>query len=91
MQRMASDTGASCKLSGLWNEAAPGARVEALRRHAEGLLGMFGASRLLWGSDWPVLALAGDYAAWFGLARALVPANDHAAVFGGNARAVYGV
>ena len=91
MQRMASDTGASCKLSGLWNEAAPGARVEALRRHAEGLLGMFGASRLLWGSDWPVLALAGDYAAWFALARALVPANDHAAVFGENARAVYGV
>ena len=37
--------------------------------------------KTLWGSDWPVLELAGAYAAWHTLARNLVAPRDHAALF----------
>lgn len=59
-----------CKLSGLWTEAAPGAPVEALGRHVDEILRLFAPSdRVLWGSDWPVLELAGDYAGWHAAAQ----------------------
>jgi len=91
LRRLATDTAAFCKLSGLWNEAGPGANAQALARYAAWVLESFGPGRTLWGSDWPVLELAGDYAAWFGLAQGLVPAGARAEVFGGTARAAYGV
>ena len=52
---------------------------------------MFGADRLLWGSDWPVVELAGGYSRWLATARSFVPEAVHAAVFGGNAARTYGV
>ena len=42
----------------------------------------FGTARLNWGSDWPVVNLAGDYAGWLRIARAGIPEADQAAVFG---------
>lgn len=78
----------SCKLSGLLTEAGE-QRPEAVRPYAETILELFGPARLIWGSDWPVLRLAGDYQAWFEQSRAIVPAADHAAVFGANAAAFY--
>lgn len=45
----------------------------------------------MWGSDWPVVELAGGAARWLGAARALVPPEDQAAVFGGTAAAFYGL
>lgn len=80
----------ACKLSGLWTEAAPGAPVETCRPAAETILDLFGADRVLWGGDWPVLDLAGGYADWLSLCRSVVPAADHAAVFGDAARRIYG-
>jgi L-fuconolactonase len=35
-----------------------------LRRWVDHLLATFGPSRLLWGSDWPVVELAGGYCVW---------------------------
>ncbi len=64
---------------------------EAVRPYADALLALFGAERTIWGSDWPVLTLAGDYAGWLALARSIVPAADREAVFGGNAARVYGL
>ena len=52
----------------------------------------FGPDRLMWGSDWPVLNLAGDYADWLALARklsGLTDAADLAALFGGTCRRFY--
>ncbi|MDP2700237.1 amidohydrolase [Thalassospira sp.] len=54
----------SCKISGLLTEAGPGAGLHDLKPYLDHLLRVFGADRLMWGSDWPVLELAGDYAAW---------------------------
>lgn len=91
MERLACDTAAFCKLSGLWTEAAPGAPVQALGRHARHILDSFGAQRVLWGSDWPVLELAGAYPAWHRFARDQVEASQHEAVFERSARAAYGL
>ncbi|MFT3718625.1 amidohydrolase family protein [Pseudorhodoferax sp.] len=91
LARLARETAAFCKLSGLWTEAAAGAPVEALERHARWLLGTFGPARCLWGSDWPVLELAGRYPAWLAAARGWVAPADRAAVFEGTARRAYGI
>lgn len=91
MARLAGETGWCCKLSGLVTEAATGWRSEDLRRYVDHLLAIFGPSRLMWGSDWPVVDLAGGYVAWRGAAEALVPAAARADVFGGTAARFYGL
>ena len=78
-----------CKLSGLWTEAAPGTPVDTLAPYARHLLESFGAERVLWGSDWPVLELAGPYAAWHAAAMAQVPPGQQAQVFDAVARKAY--
>lgn len=87
--KIARETAAFCKLSGLMTEAKTGATATDVRRYVEHLLSEFGAARLLWGSDWPVLELAADYATWQRMASELVPAADHAAVFTTTALAAY--
>ncbi|MCC8618831.1 amidohydrolase family protein [Xanthomonas vesicatoria] len=92
MAALAQHPNVHCKLSGLLTEAAPGAGMDALEPYVAHLFARFGAQRLLWGSDWPVLTLRADYAQWFDLAQQLVTrhAAEHAdAVFGDNARTFY--
>lgn len=91
LSALARESSASCKLSGLWTEAGPGAPVQALERHARHLLACFGPARCLWGSDWPVLELAGRYDAWLAAARQWVAPEDRHAVFDSTARRVYGL
>jgi L-fuconolactonase len=81
-----------CKLSGLATESAPDWGDATLRPWVEHLLASFGAHRLLWGSDWPVLNLNGDYGRWHACAHRLLAALsdiERAAVFGANAAAFY--
>jgi L-fuconolactonase len=81
-----------CKVSGLATEAAAGWRDDTLRPYIAHLLASFGAQRLMWGSDWPVLNLNGDYASWHASAQRLfapLAAQERAAIFGGNAAAFY--
>jgi L-fuconolactonase len=81
-----------CKLSGLVTEAGPGWDVDRLRPYVDHLLACFGPQRLIWGSDWPVLNLAADYAGWLGACASLLDGLDEAgrhAVFGLNARRFY--
>lgn len=80
-----------CKLSGLATEYGQGWTVDALRPVSDHLLAHFGADRLMWGSDWPVLERHGSYVQWFSAARKLVPTADHAAVFGNTAARFYGL
>lgn len=92
LQRIAMQTNADCKLSGLLTEAGPAPRPYAARRHAQHLLACFGTRRVLWGSDWPVLELAADYAAWWHEVQALLaplPPTERAMVLGGNAIRAY--
>ncbi len=89
MQRLAATPQVYCKLSGLWNQAAPAASADKLTPYTRHLLACFGAGRVLWGSDWPVLELAGSYPAWHAAACAQVPAKDHPLVFELSARRAY--
>lgn len=81
-----------CKLSGLATEAAPNWQVADLREAVDHVLACFGPQRMLWGSDWPVVNLAGGYAQWFAAAGTLLAdlsSEARAAIFGGNAARVY--
>jgi L-fuconolactonase len=92
LTRLARETAARCKLSGLLTEAGGHAPVQMLEPYAAHVFARFGPTRVLWGSDWPVLSAVCDYAQWLALARELVrrhaPGHE-AAVFGTNAVAFY--
>jgi L-fuconolactonase len=82
----------TCKVSGLLTEVQQGGEKHDVVRAIGMLFELFGAARLLWGSDWPVLTLKGDYQDWFELAREAVAARDSSAVravMGGNALRIY--
>jgi L-fucono-1,5-lactonase len=84
----------ACKLSGLLTEMRRDQPRPALRPYIDHLMQAFGPERLMWGSDWPVLNLAGDYGEWLGLAAefcGLSAERDRAQLFGGTARAFYGL
>jgi L-fuconolactonase len=55
-----------CKMSGMATEASPDWTASHLKPYVDHLLEVFGPGRILWGSDWPVLNLAGDYSRWIG-------------------------
>lgn len=81
-----------CKLSGLATEARAGWQLDDLRPAVDHVCDCFGPQRLLWGSDWPVVDLAGGYDRWFAAAETLLAdlsAADKADVFGGNAGRIY--
>ena len=92
--RVARDTRAFCKLSGLVTEAAPNWQVDDLRRYTDHLLDRFGPRRVMWGSDWPVVELAGGYARWRTATIDLLaglPASERDMVLGSTAVAFYGL
>ena len=81
-----------CKLSGLVTEAKPDWQVADLSRAVGHVCHCFSPQRLLWGSDWPVVDLAGGYARWFAAAEALLAGfspDERAGIFGGNAARIY--
>jgi L-fuconolactonase len=94
MKRIAGETGAYCKLSGLVTEAGPGWTVEDLRPYADVVLSAFGPERVMWGSDWPVCRLRAEYGAWHRAAQQLtahLSEKDRTAIFGGTAANFYGL
>ena len=81
-----------CKMSGLWTQAPADSPVEVVRPWCEILLEIWGPQRLLWGSDWPVLELAGPYEAWHALSLevlAHLAPDEQSAVWSENARRIY--
>ncbi|HEU5111139.1 MAG TPA: amidohydrolase family protein [Micromonosporaceae bacterium] len=84
----------ACKLSGMVTEAGPRWTVDALRPFVAVAVRSFGASRLMFGSDWPVCLLAAGYREVIeALRQALppLPAADREAIFGGTAVRHYGL
>lgn len=84
----------SAKVSGLYR--AHGAMYdwtpELLRPFVDDALELFGAERLMWGSDWPVSELGGGYdRVWDGLAASFggLEPRERAAVLGGTAADFY--
>ena len=66
--------------------------VEDLKPYADVVLEAFGPERVMWGSDWPVSRLRGEYGDWHGAAQKLcahLPEVDRAAIFGGTGMRFY--
>ncbi|MEO5773597.1 MAG: amidohydrolase family protein [Sphingomicrobium sp.] len=93
MARLAELPNVTCKLSGLFTEMAPAQSRGELKPYVEHLADTFGPDRLMWGSDWPVILLAGDYSEWFELTGELTGFDEagRAALFGGTAANFYGI
>ena len=92
MARIAGQTGAYCKFSALITEADAGWTTADLAPYADHILRVFGAERVMWGSDWPVCRLRGEYADWHKAALTLTEglnATDREWVFGGTAATFY--
>ena len=92
MRELAADPRVCCKISGLVTEAAPGWRPDDLARYLDLLLEAFGPRRLMWGSDWPVVDLAGGYDRWRIAALdylARLSEEERAAILGGTAAEFY--
>ena len=79
LARLAAHENVCCKMSGLLTEAdLPSWREEDLLPYAVDTVDCFGIDSILYGSDWPVLTLAGDYASWFDFTAHLTESwSDH--------------
>jgi L-fuconolactonase len=93
IRELAAEPNVYCKLSGMVTEADPPPwTVAALRPYAEVVLGAFGPSRVMFGTDWPVCLLAASYADVVSAARELtaeLAPDEQAQVFGGTAARAY--
>lgn len=90
--RLAAMPQVHCKLSGLVTEAGADWDVARLQPYVDHILEVFGPQRVIWGSDWPVLNLASDYANWIVASEALLARLNEAErcnIFGLNAKRFY--
>lgn len=95
IRRLAAMEHVSVKVSGLVTEADHGAWTpEQLWPYLHEVLAAFGPTRLLFGSDWPVCTLAGDYSEVLGVIvqwSAALSEDERGDLFGGNAARIYGL
>ncbi len=92
MTRLAKETSACLKFSGIVTEASDGWTVDDLRPYADHVFEVFGPERIMWGSDWPVCQLQASYDRWRDVAFELTEglgADGRARVFGGTAAEFY--
>jgi L-fuconolactonase len=92
MRRIAVETRAYCKLSGLVTEARRNWKIDHLRPYIDHVVQCFGAQRVVWGSDWPVMTLNADYASWMDTTKLLIaPLSqfDQSGIMGRNALEFY--
>ncbi|RKF50124.1 amidohydrolase [Paraburkholderia fungorum] len=90
--RLAALPNLHCKLSGLAAGAGADWTPEILAPSVGHLLHCFGASRVMWGSDWPVVNLQANYGSWRAVSIELTASLGAAAqdaIFGGNAATFY--
>jgi L-fuconolactonase len=84
-----------CKVSGLVTEANwRGWTEKDFRPYLDVVWGVFGAKRLMFGSDWPVCLLAGNYAEVKQLIESYVrnfSSHEREQIFGGTAAHFYGL
>jgi len=84
-----------CKISGMATEADWSSwDAQQLRPYFDVVLAAFGPKRLMFGSDWPVLTLAGDYNTWVSAFRSFIAdlsPDEQERISSGTARHVYRV
>jgi predicted TIM-barrel fold metal-dependent hydrolase len=95
LARLAAQENVCCKLSGLFTEAdLERWREEDLIPYAAAVVESFGTERVLYGSDWPVLTLAGRYCDWYAFTdrfTAKWTAAERRRFYADNAIRVYGL
>jgi L-fuconolactonase len=92
MERIARETSALVKLSGLVTEAGPDCSAVALKPYVDHVLSSFGPNRVMWGSDWPVCRLRMEYGDWLASAREVTSylgENAQTALFRTTAQSFY--
>jgi L-fuconolactonase len=92
LEQLAHSTKVHCKLSGLLTQARQGAGLAELDAFVARIFSCFGADRVMWGSDWPVVTLRATYQEWMATSLSFVrryaPGGEDA-VFGANAIRFY--
>ena len=85
----------ACKISGVLAYCKPGeATLEAIKPYVDHCIESFGADRLVWGSDWPVVVINSTLPDWIRIARQLVARlspTEQRKILHDNAVRVYGV
>lgn len=92
IKALAAHKNISCKLSGLANEFGTGWNTATLSPISHYILDVFSPERVMWGSDWPVLELAGHYENWLETAMELTASlsdQERNKVFAGTAKRFY--
>ena len=93
MREVASIDGMRCKVSGMTTEAdMDGWTQDDMTPYVQHVLGMFGADRLMFGSDWPVSTQATTYDRWANTVRGILanlPTEQSDYVFGETAIRFY--
>lgn len=83
------------KLSGVTSRCPEGLdRKATLQRHVDLMLETFGPTRIVWGSDWPVVNLGKGLADWLDMSAALLAelsTDEQLQVAQKNAKDIYGV
>jgi L-fuconolactonase len=81
------------KLSGLLTEAPQGqVNVDLIQPYFDHIMTVFGSDRIMWGSDWPVMKLNGDYDTWVSLTQSLLKNysfEDKGKIWAGNTQKFY--
>ncbi|MEI6894437.1 MAG: amidohydrolase family protein [Colwellia sp.] len=81
------------KLSGLLTEAPTGqVSIERIQPYFDHIMDVFGSDRIMWGSDWPVIKLNGDFKTWVSLTQSLLKHHsfeDKRKIWADNARIFY--
>ena len=95
LARLAAHENVCCKISGLLTEADLAHWTDKdLLPYGMHAIECFGIDRILYGSDWPVLTLAGSYASWYGFTARLTESfteHERRRFYGENAARVYRV
>lgn len=92
LARAAENPNVCAKISGLNTTLSPDWTYADIKPYIDGARAVFGAERMMFGSDWPVTALAGDYAqVWRETNRAIADydAGEQADILGRTAVRVY--
>jgi L-fuconolactonase len=93
MEALAKHQNVCCKLSGMVTEADwKNWKASDIRPYMDVVLDVFGANRIMYGSDWPVCLLAGDYGQVLDLVQSYVnelSQPEQEAVMGNTAKAFY--
>ena len=82
-----------CKLSGMMTEVHdPAWDIDTMRPYVDTILEAFGPGRIMFGSDWPVSLLGGQYQHWVDTVAALISPlsqTEQQAIMGGTAARCY--